>query len=285
LHKGLAAGIVGGAYGALYGYTYLAWYMRADVSSSLHFHDEGWFGAHTYAGGADKLGHAWGNHVFLRGISGILQWGGYGQRTSLAWAAGLTASFFLLTEVQDGFTKDYGFSWQDLVVNLAGEGQGLLMELSPTLDGMFDFRLEYFPSQPFRRAVERDGPFNSPEDYTGQRYFLAYHLASVAALRENRYASWTQYLDLAVGFHAAHYKPDDTDSAPHTQSLFLGVSLNLQRLVDRLFMPSAGQRATPSAGARVLRFATEVVQVPYTMVPVVGVSRSVPDTAPEQAIE
>jgi hypothetical protein len=256
--------------------------MRADVSSSLRYHDEGWFGADTYAGGADKLGHAWGNYVFLRGISGILQWGGYGKKTSLAWATGLTSAFFLLTEIQDGLTKDYGFSWQDMVVNLAGEGLGLLLELSPTLDGMFDFRLEYFPSRPFRRAVAQDGPFNSPEDYTGQRYFLAYHLASVAALRESRYASWTQYLDLTIGFHAAHYKPDDTDSAPHSQSLFLGVSLNLQRIVDRLLMPSGPGRTAPSTGARVLHFVTEIVQVPYTMVPVVGVSRSVPDTPPEQ---
>jgi hypothetical protein len=260
-------GIVGGVYGALYGYTYLAWRLRTEASSTLRWHDEGWFGARTYTGGADKLGHAWGNYAFVRGTAGLLAWGGYSQRASLAAASSLTLAFFLLTEIQDGYTKDYGFSWQDVVANLAGEGLAILLELSPALDGRFDFRLEYFPSKPFRDEVGANGPFNSPEDYTGQRYLLAYHVGSMESLRNCRYFAWTRYVDLVVGFHAAHYKPDTFDSASPSQRLFLGVSLNLQGVIERW------HGSHPGSGWRAARFGAEIVQAPFTMVPIVGVSR------------
>ena len=279
-HKLLSLGIVGGVYGVLYGYTYMAWYFRADDSPTLQFHDEGFFGVHTYAGGADKVGHAWGNYALVRGISGIMEWGGYSKKVSLVSATSATFAFFLMSEIKDGYAKDYGFSWADMVANVTGESLGLLMEASPRLDRMFDFRLEYFPSKPFRESISKKGPFNSPEDYTGQRFLLAYHLASIDPLRDSHYFGWSQYVDVAVGFHAAHYKPEDTDSEPHTQELFVGVSLNLQRFVDNTFMPKRGERAFPSTGARALHYTTEIVQVPYTLVPVGGVSRSIPDPEP-----
>lgn len=276
-HRVLSMAITGGVFGALYGWNYLAWYLHADNSPSLRFHDEGWFGIRTYAGGADKLGHAWANYAIGRGAAGILEWGGWGQRTSVATATAATFGFFLMTELKDGYTKDYGFSWGDVVANLAGNLFGVAFEAWPALDRAIDLRLEYWPSKPFRRSIASKGPFNSSEDYTGQRFFVAYHLSSLGALRDSHFFGWTQYIDLCLGFHAAHYKPDDTDSAPHTQELFAGLSLNLQRVVENTMMTSA--RA--SAGVRALHFATELYQVPYTALKLVQVSRSTPDALTE----
>jgi hypothetical protein len=280
-HPYLSVGIVGGIYGVLYGYTYLAWYLRSADNPTLQFHDEGFFGVHTYAGGADKLGHAWSNYALVRGVAGIMEWGGYSKPVSLVTSSSLAMGFFLMSEIKDGYAKDYGFSWADIAANTSGEALGVLMELSPTIDRMFDFRVEYFPSKPYIKSISKKGPFNAAEDYTGQRFLLAYHLSSIDALQDSRYTSWLQYVDVAAGFHAAHYKPEDTDSEPHTQSLFVGVTLNLQRFVDNNLYPKRGERRFPSTGARALHMASEIVQMPYTLIPVGSVSRSIPDPEPE----
>jgi hypothetical protein len=271
-HRGRALAIAGGIFATLYGYTYLAWYARGENAPSMHFQEEGYFGVDTYAGGADKLGHAWGNYALVRGVSGILEWGGFSRRTSLLTATGMTLTFFTVSEIKDGYRPEYGFAWGDMLFNAGGEALGVLLETVPRLDEMFDYRVEYWPSKPFRNAIVERGPFNSPEDYTGQRYFLAYHLGSIRTLRQGPYLGWSRFVDVALGFHAAHYKPEAGDSADHQQDLFVGLTFDLQALVDELVRPSPGQRA--------LRFTAEIVQLPFTTLRLGGVERSTPDLEP-----
>jgi hypothetical protein len=268
----LSLGIVGGLYGALYGYTYLAWYRQGASSETLQFRDEGWFGSHTYAGGADKIGHVWANYAVTRGVSGILEWGGYSKRTSLITATGLAIGFFVLAEIKDGYKPKYGFSWNDVVSNVAGNSLGVAMELWPALDERFDFRIEYWPSEYFIREMKSQGPFDSAEDYTGQRFLVSYHLASIDRLRESRCLGWTEWLDVTLGYQALHYLPAADPNDP-VQRLFAGVSLNLQHALDRGLMPEPRTGQRPGAGLRALRFGTEVIAVPYTTLDVGGVSR------------
>lgn len=274
-HKALSLGIVGGTYGFLWGFTYLAWYLNSEGSPSFHFNDEGWFGMDTYAGGADKMGHVWGNYAVVRGVSGILEWGGWGKTMSLLTATGLTTGFFVTTEIEDGYRQQYGFAWNDIAMNLTGSVLAVLMEVSPPLDRRFDFRLEYFPSKPFRESVAENGPFNSPEDYTGQRFFLAYHLSTIDPMRESDVLFWTQYLDLSLGFHAAHFKPEEKEPVDHAQDLFVGVTVNVQQILDNTVM--TGPRST---GGRVIGFTNEIYQLPYTTLRLGGVSRSEPAGTP-----
>ncbi len=279
-HRKLALGIAGGVYGILYGYTYIAWYRRGEDSPTFQFHDEGWFGMDTYAGGADKLGHLWSNYALVRGVSGVLEWGGYSKKVSLMASTGLALGFFTLAEVKDAYKMQYGFSWSDMVMNLTGDALAIALELSPELDSMFDLRAEYFPSKPFRDSIAEEGPFNSSEDYTGQRYFLAFHLAAIEPLRENRYLGWTEYFDVSVGFQAAHFKPEYADPADHSQSLFVGVALNFQRVIDNVLMPPPLSGRQAGTGVRALRMASELIQVPYTTLRLGGFERTGPDLDP-----
>lgn len=269
----LSAAIVGTLYGALYVYTYLAWYQRGESTERLQLRDEGWFGRDTYAGGADKLGHMWTNYALTRGVSGILEWGGYSKPASLLTSTGLALGFFVLIEVKDGYEPQYGFSWSDVAFNVAGNALGVVLELWPALDERFDIRLEYWPSRYFVRSLGREGFFNAAEDYSGQRFLLAYHLASIDALRESPWFAWTHWLDLTLGFRALHYQPAEND--PHTpvQELFFGISLNVQQIVERTLLPARGSGERPGAGLRTLRFATEVLAVPFTTLSV-GTSRT-----------
>ena len=85
----LSAAGTAGIYAVLYGWLTMAWYVRTTDADQFATHDEGWFGSDTYAGGADKLGHLWGNYAMTRGVSQILQYGGWGRRGSIATASAI----------------------------------------------------------------------------------------------------------------------------------------------------------------------------------------------------
>ena len=241
-------------YGALYGWLTAAWWVRTTDSNEFHMHDEGWFGANTYAGGADKLGHGWGNYAMTRGVAQILHYGGWNQTGSAAVAGGLSLAFFTFSEVKDGYKQEYGFSYGDMIANTTGAAMGVVMELVPELDRRVDIRISYKPSSLYLDRLKSDGPFNTPEDYTGQTFLLAYHLGSIDLLQ--RHASWTRFFDVNLGYAAVNYKPIPTDGRTAQQELFVGGSLNLQAVAASL--------TGNGAGAGALDFVTEVFQPPYT---------------------
>ena len=260
----LSAAGTAGIYAALYGWLSLAWFVRTTDSERFQTHDEGWFGEDTYAGGADKLGHAWGNYAMTRGVSQILAYGGWSRRGSVAVAGALSLAFFTFSEIKDGYKIEYGFSYGDMIANATGVGLGVLMELVPELDRRFDFHVSYWPSGDYLARLEADGPFNTPEDYTGQTSLVSYHLGSSEAVL--RRASWAEFVDLDVGFRAINYKPVPSDGGERSQELFVGVSINLQAVADSM--------TGHGVGAGMLHFVTEVYQAPYTTFRVFGVERT-----------
>jgi hypothetical protein len=273
-YQKLSLSVVGTIYAALYIYTYLAWYRQGSSLDGMHLRSEGMFGASTYAGGADKLGHLWANYAVTRGMSRILEWGGYSKQTALITSTTLAVAFFALVEVKDGYEPRYGFSLGDVLFNAAGNALGAAVELVPAVERRFDFRLEYWPSSYFRQEIKTKGPFNSAEDYTGQRFLISYHLASIDPLHQSRYWSWMEWLDLSLGYQALHYKPSATDPNNPTQTLFVGVSVNVQQILDRTLVPEPGSGRHAGAGVRALRFGTEIVALPFTTLRIGGVSRT-----------
>src|SRR5690349_18251353 len=70
--KVIAAATVGAMHLAYATWSYFAWYRDAD-SEAWHFEEAGpAFGSATYAGGADKLGHAWSNYSLTRATTAVL---------------------------------------------------------------------------------------------------------------------------------------------------------------------------------------------------------------------
>jgi len=260
-----AAGTVG-VYAVLYGWLSLAWFVRTTDADHFAFHDEGWFGPDTYAGGADKLGHMWGNYAMTRGVSRILQYGGWPRTGSILTAGGLSLGFFTVSEIKDGYKVEYGFSYGDMIANTTGVALGMLLEFVPALDRRFDVRMSYLPSDEYLARLEEAGPFNTPEDYSGQTVLVAYHLGSIPAVRAR--LGWVQYLDLSIAYRARIYLPVPDDGADRTQELFLGVSLDVQAMAAAI----AGR----GVGARVLNFVTEMYQPPFTTLDLGGARRSSP---------
>jgi len=118
-----------GIYAGFITWTYVAWYRTeehefrwADPTKDGNWKlwsEEGWFGTTRYAGGADKLGHAWATASLARVGTEILnQWGGYDRRLSAIVATSLSEALFLGVEVKDGYA--YSFSFGDFAFNTAG---------------------------------------------------------------------------------------------------------------------------------------------------------------------
>jgi hypothetical protein len=142
----------------------------------------------------------------------------------------------------------YEFSPGDFTFNTLGALAAVALDLSPRLDELLDFRVEYWPSSQYvHNLIDSDSPcakrmmgqpscsrWNIAEDYSGERYLLALHLGAIHPLRER--AKWSQFVDVSVGFASRNYKPPPTlePNSVKTQTLSFGVSLNAQGVIDAL---------------------------------------------------
>jgi hypothetical protein len=269
-------GAVGGLYLGLSTWAYFAWYYNVPNLQAFKVGGDGWFGQKTYAGGADKLGHLWANLALARGTTELLRWGGWRPLPASIIGSSLSWSFFLFVEIKDGYY--YQLSPGDMAGNTAGALLSAAMTNWPALDRAIDFRVQYFPSEEYLDALREDGDIDVAEDYSGQTYLLAFHLSAIPDLRN--YGAWnhlSRYLDVAVGYQTRRYRPvpEDRDAAVRKQSMFVGLSLNLQGVIDDALEGRTGRG--PRLTRQISHGVFEMMNLPYTTLPVVGGTRSPDD--------
>ena len=211
-------GLTVGIYGAN------SWW-KDGVSGSFRTVDENWFGQNSYAGGADKAGHAFftytGARLLSRGFEAL------GNDPGRSLRLGVWTSLGVMTgvEVVDGFSKEFRFSVEDFAANAAGAVFAFLMERDPRLDALLDFRLLYRRSDDARRVGETD-PI---ADYSGQTFLLALKADGVPRLRE---VPLLRYLELQVGYNTRGYEPNDGEKIDPHRRIYGGVGVNLSRLLS-----------------------------------------------------
>jgi hypothetical protein len=266
----------GSIYAAFTVWAYFAWYRdhpELDPTKD-HFGGDGWFGVHTYAGGADKFGHAWATMTLARGGTAILDHGGWNHTRSALLSAFMADLLFFGVEVKDYYY--YEFSPGDFTLDTAGAVLGATLDLWPRLDELIDFRVQYWPSPQYIKNLGGDSPcsmhvkgqpscsrLNIAEDYSGETYLFALHLGGIHSLRDSTYGKWSRFVDLVAGFDSRHYKPPEPDPmVMRTQQWFLGVSLNAQGLFDYLLPQHSTWR-------KVTHGLFEVTNLPYTSVPLI----------------
>jgi hypothetical protein len=272
--KWIAAGSLAGLYAGLTTFTYFAWYHNEDQLPEFTVNGDGWFGQNTYAGGSDKLGHLWGNMMVARETSEILVAGGWKRLPASLIASGLALSFFTYIEIKDGFY--YQFSSGDMVGNVLGAGLSVLMFNVPAVDDVFDFRVEYIPTSQYIDSLTEDGDVNVVEDYSGQTYLAAFHLDGIPGATDSKYTEWLSYVDVVAGFQTINYKPDPVDpaSSPRSQSLFMGVALNMQHVLDRVFGTDPEQSGAAKWTHTIGHHVFEYLSVPFTTLRVADAERS-----------
>lgn len=206
---GAEAGLIG-----LYG---MRKWWHSDFAGGFGTTNEGWFGPNTQFGGTDKLGHMYVNYANVRLLTPLFESMGNDRDRSVSLATWATLGIFTGIEIADGYSRQWQFSPQDEVANVAGVALGVLCETHPDLDRALDFRVDYRRSP----LSSRFDPFS---DYSELKFLLAVKADGFAALRET---PALRYLELAIGYGAQGY---DT-GGPRSRTIYLGLSLNLARLL------------------------------------------------------
>ena len=267
VHPIASAALLGGVYLGFSTWAYLAWYEKHKPLGYFKWGGDGWLEDTTYAGGADKFGHAWATMSLARAGTWILsRYGGYDRLKSSLISTALAETLFFFVEVKDGFY--YEFSFSDLAGDTTGAVLALLFDNIPRLDEMFDYRVEYWPSREYLDNVSGGNKLsrlNIAEDYSGETYLLAFHLGSIHALRDQKWGTFSRFVDLTVGFDTRGYKPTPPRGYPdsaHHQNVFVGVSFNAQGFFDWMF---EGRRSHAAHTARTITHGMfEIFNLPYT---------------------
>lgn len=183
-------------------------------STDWHTQNEGWFGADTKEGGADKAGHLYSAYALGRGLTALFR--DYGYDRDKAVFAGTASSLGAMTlmEIGDGYSP-YGLAPEDEAMNLAGAGIAWLLETHPSLDRKLALRAEY--------RVNRNAPGDVITDYERWRYYLTIKLDGFDAMPKP-----LRWIELHAGYFARGYA--DANPSNNRRATFVGVGLSLTRL-------------------------------------------------------
>lgn len=247
-------GLIIGHSAAVAAYGKAKWWQDG-FTGNFRSQNEGWFGRSTYSGGADKLGHFYMTYAGTRLFSRAFEWAGQEQAQARELAAWLMFGTFTAIEVLDGYSRQWSFSREDVVMNVAGIGLGLLLEAKPDLDKLLDVRVHYLPS-----SGSNFDPFG---DYSGQIYLL---VAKAAGIPQWSNHPLLRYLEFGIGYGTRGFSKDgDVPPGQRERNIYVGISLNLSALLDdKVFTRPGPHGRTQRAVDTFLEF----VQVPGTGVAV-----------------
>lgn len=248
------------AYAAVGTWMWFAWYADKPSQPRWKFGGDGWFGPSTYAGGADKVGHAWSSWTLSRLGASALSQGNWDPFGASVLATSLSSTLLVLVEVNDGYYTE--FSPGDLTADLVGGLAAIAALNVPWLDEGFDFRVQWLPSSQFRRHPG----LNFAEDYSGQSYVVALKPGAIPAVQQsNSWWYWASFINPVVGYRAT---TQETSGAPvRMRQLFLGLSLDLQAVWD---VSLERNRGRGSAWLPVGHQLFEYVGIPGSTAPIAG---------------
>jgi uncharacterized protein YfiM (DUF2279 family) len=218
---GINLAINGGV--AAYGFGAWGW-----GSGSFKTSSEGWFRADTKYGGADKIGHAYTGYVFSELLADRYSAWGYSDNQATWLGFGSSVAVTSLIEVGDGLSTEYGFSWEDLCMNISGAAFSLVRRSFPSVAETIDFRIEYFPS---KRVLNGDD-YDIMSDYDGMKHLVAFKLAGLPPFRDN----WARFFEL----HAGYYTRGFPDEEERNRRIFYGaIGINVGEVVAALWQRSS----------------------------------------------
>lgn len=201
--------------------------------------NEGWFGQGTSFGGADKAGHFFAHYATQRFLFSVYDHLDTNPYDRWVYSIGMTMGVGFLIEIGDGFSSQYGFCFQDLVMDYAGIICGALLDYSPTLDSFIGFSVKYIPTKAFREN-EKKGPkrlLTFVNDYSGFVYMMNFKLAGFKYSGFN-IPEFFKYIQFDLGFMSRDYTAYDVKA--HTdddkrRGIYVGVSINFAEVVKDFY--------------------------------------------------
>jgi hypothetical protein len=193
--------------------------------SSPQAHSEGWFGRGTDEGGADKLGHLYTTYALSHLYASIYRKWDYSEEPAQTLGALSALGTMTIMEIGDSFS-DYGFSYEDMIMNCVGAAAGYWLGSHPQWRQRIDLRLEYAPSlSHFETDVVTD--------YEHHKYLVALKAEGFESLRETLFG----YFELHVGYYARGYDDYRPGQAydDRERTVYLGLALNVGKLIENVW--------------------------------------------------
>ena len=183
----------------------------------------------------DKMGHVFSSYQIGRIGADALNWSGVSEKHQLLYGATLGFGYLTVVEVFDGFSKEWGFSWTDMLANTAGTslyiGQELLWK-----EQRITLKYSFHTTKYANQNPEKLGNGFLEEmlkDYNGQTYWFSANLHSF--FKESKLPIW---LNIAVGYSATGMLTGNEDivvdnfliNQDPKRQLFLSLDVDLSKI-------------------------------------------------------
>ena len=178
---------------------------------------EGWFSQNTKEGGADKLGHFYSSYLVSHGFSYLCTVWGFSREQASKYGSYSSFALMSFMEIGDAFSN-YGFSYEDFVMNLFGCYTGYLLYKYPEISKRIDLRIEYIPDFSQSDIIT---------DYGNMKFLLAFKLNGFHSV-QNKYL---KLLEFHLGYYARGYGDKDIENKRYA---YLGIGINISRLFSKI---------------------------------------------------
>jgi len=182
----------------------------------------------------DKFGHVFSSYQLGRFGADALNWSGVSKKDQIIYGGTLGFVFLTTVEVFDGYSKEWGFSWGDVMANGIGTGLYVGQELlwdAQQISLKFSFHQTKYASQ---NPEKLGNGFQEQllKDYNGQTYWLSVNLKSF--FKESKLPPW---LSIAFGYGAegmlSGVKDIDNQLLTNTnryRQYYLSFDVNLEKI-------------------------------------------------------
>ncbi|MBO3098514.1 DUF2279 domain-containing protein [Gelidibacter pelagius] len=182
----------------------------------------------------DKMGHVFSSYQMGRIGASVLNWSGASKKEQLIYGSTLGFTFLTAVEVLDGFSKEWGFSWGDMLANGVGTGLYIGQELLWEEQRM-TLKFSFHQTKYANLSPDKLGNGFLEEllkDYNGQTYWLSFNIHSF--INSDHIPKW---LNLAVGYSAdgmvfAHNEPVNNfvTNKNRKRQFYLSLDVDLSRI-------------------------------------------------------
>ena len=213
---------------AIHVYQQHAWWRG--YRGKFHFEED-----LVYAKNVDKLGHLYAASVLSFVFSRSLQWADVPDRSALIWGAVGSTLFETYVEVEDGFSKFWGFDRVDFASDVVGAWYPVAQEFLPALRS-FNFKFSYLPKNQGEPRAFPGQTRTIFDDYEGQTIWLSVSVHDLLPRPVD--ACWPQWLCLAAGVAVK-----DNSSPDRYLVFYLAPDLDLTKIIpsNTWFLKTLGQ--------------------------------------------
>jgi len=220
-------------------------------TDGFRFRSEGFFGGHTYSGGADKAAHFVDYSIVARLLMSTYRQIGYTDLQSGWLGAGTAVAAGLATEIGDGTTM-FGFSWEDFLMD--GLGAATAVGLAHYgWDDAFGFR--YGTTVPQESACCASD--NYGRDYSGEIYVADVKIAGLAR-HMGREPGFARYFLVSGSYGTNGYR----NAPPEMRQRLVGieVGLHISEVLRSLGVPEK------ALWGEILYLFFDSIRLPYTSI-------------------